>query len=181
MLTYTFSKREKVLLAILAVVILAIVWFVFVFQRTTAESAAIDSQIADAKSEIALESAKVTQIAAISRTIEERKNAGVQPTTLPDYDNMTALMAELDRVLAGTGSYAISFDELDTTSSAGYALRGAEISFECGSYDQAKAVTESLVHGPFSCSVDQLDLNTGSGSSGVSVTLHIIYFERMRR
>lgn len=179
MLSYTFSKREKVLLLALALMVVGVAWFVLVYQGTANRATELDSRIAETTMEVSAAKAKVAQVEVMKREIENRKEAGAQPTTVPDFDNVTSLMAELNRVLGAASSYSISFDPLDMSSSSGYALRGIEITFDTSSFAQAESIVESLVFGSYSCSVDSLDVNTAASSGVVSTTIHLIYVERL--
>lgn len=179
MLSYTFSKREKVLLLALALMVVGVAWFVLVYQGTANREVELDSSIANTTAEISAAKAKVAQVEAMKREIENRKDSGAQPTVVPDYDNVTALMGELNRVLHAASSYSISFDPLDMNSANGYVQRGIEITFETSSFKQAESIVEDLVYGSYSCSVDSLDVNTAASSGTVATTIHIVYLERL--
>ena len=177
MLSYTFSKREKVLLVVLALILVGVAWFMLVYQGTAREAASLDAQIANVQTEIAVSNGRAAQVEQMRREIEQRKEAGMQPSVVPDYDNLAPLMAELNRVLSGTSSYSMSFDEVDAASGGAYVMRGIEFTFENASFAQAEATVESLVFGPYACSVDSLDVNSTSNGA-VTTTIHIVYRER---
>ena len=182
MLSYTFSRREKSLLLLLVVVLVVIVWFLLVYQRTTNEITRMDSEIAETQSEIIVAQGKVDQMHKMEAAIEKYRSEGVQPRPVPDYDNMTAVMAELNAVLAGTSSYTLSFDELDTKSSNEYVLRGVRANYSCATYDDAEAVVGQLSNGAFPCSIDSVSISEGKSSNksggAASASVHITYIER---
>lgn len=188
MLTYTFSRREKALLLFMAIILVAIVWFVFVYQRTTNELNSLENEIAAVQSETAVASAQVNRMHAMQAVIAKYKSEGVDPVPMPDYDNMTPLMSELNRIMAVTYTYTISFDGLDTTATD-YVLRGVTINYSCDSYETAEAVIAALANGEFPCSIDSVSISnngvrtvsrvTGyTGSGTVSASVHVTFFEK---
>ena len=190
MLTYTFSRREKTLILVLAIFVVAIAWYMLVFTSTTEQIEKLQSETAMVDDETAIASAKVTQMAYMKNIIEKRKAEGVTPRPIPYYDNMTRLMARLDAVMSVTDSYQLSFGEVDSGSSS-YILRPVSISFNCNSYATAEAVVEALATGPYPCVVDSVSIvdntyrYTSSGllsrtatNVNCSGTVHVTFFEK---
>lgn len=189
MLTYSLSKREKALVLVLALVLVAVAWFALVFQRTSEEIASLDGEIANVQSEIGISQTRAAQVDAMKAAIAERKEAGEQPVEVPAYDNMTPLMGELNGVLGAADTYSISFDDVDVDSASGYVQRGVRIEFGCGSYDVAKAIVNSLANGAFPCIIDEVSITdngvgnsarpSGSASgSNVSSSVHLTFIEK---
>ena len=192
MFSYSLSKREKALLLVLAIVLLVIAWFVFVFQRTSNAMISLDGEIATVKSETTLAEKQVDRMHVMQATIEKYKAQGKTATPVPAFDNMTALMSELNGTLARTSSYTLSFDELDTETSNEYILRGVTVDFSCESFSDAEDVVADLANGPFPCSIDSVSitdtsagrtsrLNGAAGSGSVSAKVHITFFEKPTR
>ena len=185
MLTYTFSRREKMMILGLVIVLLALAWYMLVFQRTTDEINRIESEISTTQSEITVASTKVTKMNAMQKAIDEYKAAGVDATPMPHFNNLTALMSELNAVLAATDTYTLSFDALDTKTSNEYVLRGVRADFGCGSLADAEAIIGTLANGSYPCSIDSVAITDGTAgasrarrSSTVSSSVHITYFEK---
>ena len=181
MMNYSFSSREKVLLIFLAIILVLVAWFVLVYQRTTNQIIDLDRQIAETQSQVAVTSTKVKQLENMEKTVEERKASGNFTAEIPMYDNMTALMAELDRTMQAANSYTVSFNELDRESASGYVLRGVQITFDCNSYDDAKSLVNALAKGKYPCSVNSIDLTSRNSrtDSGVTASVHVVYFEKL--
>ena len=189
MLTYTFSRREKALILALAIVLLVIVWYTQVFQRTADEMSRIDSEIATVQSEQTMAQAKVAKMRQMEATIKKYEEEGAVATPMPSYDNMTPLMNELNNVMGSALTYSLAFDKLDTEASKDYVLRGVRIDYSCDSVAAAEAIVRSLARGTYPCSVDSVtiaDSTVGktsrvSGSSGsgpVSASVHVSFFEK---
>lgn len=189
MLTYSFSRREKALLLVLAVILLFLAWFVFVFQRTTDEINRIEGDIAVVDAQTTTATAQVKRMHAMQDAVEKYKAAGIKPTPVPAFDNMTPLMTELNRIMAGTTTYALSFDDLDTETSSDYVLRGVTADFGCNSVSEAELVVTALAKGAYPCSIDSVAINdssvnrasrvsSNSGSGAVSASVHVTFFEK---
>lgn len=188
MLTYTFSRREKALLLALAIIVLFLAWFVFVFQRTTNEINSLESEIATVDSQTTVASAQVKRMHAMQEAIEKYKEAGISPTPVPTFDNMTPLMTELNGIMGMTTAYTLEFDALDTETSEDYILRGVAITFNCPSMADAENVVRALAKGSYPCSIDSVNITDGSsgmlsrimGANGAGVTAaaHITFFEK---
>lgn len=194
MLTYTFSKREKVLLVVLACILVLVAWYAFVFQNVNNQISSLNSQIATTQEQVTVDTAKLAQMNSMQKTIDANKEKGVKAKTLPKYDNVQALMAALNTTLSGK-QFTIKFDNLDWSTS-GLVKRGATMSVGCDSYADAKAVVTALEQGAYPCTVDTVSIsdntvkttsaysNVGSGSSSsvasanFSVTVHCTYYEK---
>ncbi|MBQ9041567.1 MAG: hypothetical protein IJ111_02000 [Eggerthellaceae bacterium] len=191
MITYKLSRREKALLAILAVVVLAIAWFILIFQNTTQQIDRLESEISTVESTIEIDTARVSQLAMMKQVIEERKAEGAQMTEVPTFDNMQPLMAELNGIMGVTDTYTLTFDELDRETSSEYVYRGVRIDFGCGSYGTAESVVAALANGTFPCVIDSVAITdssarvgsssrvgTSSSGSTVSAYIHVTFFEK---
>lgn len=189
MLTYSFSRREKALLLVLAVILLFLAWFVFVFQRTADEINRIDNEISVVDTQTTVASTQVKRMNAMQEAISKYKAAGVSPTPVPAFDNMTPLMTELNAIMAGTTTYTLSFDDLDTDTSSDYVLRGVTADFGCNSVSEAELVVTALAKGAYPCSIDSVSISDStagrasrvagvSGLGAVSASVHVTFFEK---
>lgn len=189
MLTYTFSKREKVLIVLLALILIVLAWYELVFKGVQEQTATLEQQIADAQDTLTIDTAKVQQMSTMQKAVDSYEAAGSAASTTPKYDNIKNVMSTLDTALSGTASYSLSFDDLDTTQ-AGVVRRGVSVTFGCDTYDAAKAVISTLADGPYTCSVDSFTIATASskkasstigtgstGSAAYSVSAHVTYVE----
>lgn len=195
MLNYTFSKREKVLLLILAVILLALLWFVFVWQNVSNEKLRYDADIAEAQAQVLVANNKASKLVVMQEVIDAQKAAGVKPSNLPDFDNTTALMAQLDSILATTTDYRLAFDDLNF-GDEGVVTRGVTITFGCDSIEAGRAVMTALENGRFACfvdsatitSTDRSDNRTSNARIGVNMSramdapyavgLHVLFYEK---
>lgn len=185
MLTYTFSRREKALMLVLAIVLVGIAWYMLVFQHTNNEIIRLDGEISTAQTEAQLAMTRSQQMQVMQEAIAEYEAAGATVTEVPTYDNMTPLMTELNGIMGATTNYTLSFDDLDRESVNGYVLRGVRADYACGSYAEAEAVVTALANGAFPCRIDTVSIKNGASSSRtstsgapVSASVHVIFFEK---
>ena len=189
MLTYTFSMREKVLLAILGFVGVGILWYFFVYSNIHGQIATIDSEMAAAQEQLVATQSQTASYANMEKMVEEYKTKGTATLTMPNYDNTQALMAFLNGALGGTKGYDISFDDPALDDSDGYVHRSGTISFNSASYSDARSVIDAIARGPYPCRVDGVgvvdDSSKASSKTGnttndapVVVNLQLTYFEK---
>lgn len=179
MLTYTFSTREKVMLGVLGVVAVAILWYQFVFKSVQDQVAAIDAQIATAQEQLTMYQTRSAMLETMRTEVESFQSQGVQPVTLPSFDNTQNLMAYLNGVLSGTRGYSMSFDNPALSEEDQTIHRTGTITFTTGSYAEARSVIQSIARGPYPCQIKALGINDGSSSSGgtTSTNLQLTFFE----
>ena len=194
MLTYTFSRREKALIMIFAIILVAIAWFWFVFRGTSDQMASLDGEIATVQSEIDIEQARVAQMNSMSKVVEQRKAEGAKKMIMPTYDNLQPLMAQLNRIMAAADTFTLTFDPLDRENPE-YIKRGVRIDYSCGTYKAAEAIVNAIAGGEYPCSIDSVAINDptvlqkGKSSSGigwsstkandkVSASTHVTFFEK---
>lgn len=182
MLTYNFSKREKIMLAVLAVVAVGILWYQLVYNNVQRQVEALDAEITLAQDQVALDTTRIAELKSMEEAIATYKAEGREVVVMPAYDNTDALMNELDATLGGMG-FSFSTDALDTTTTAGIVMRGMTLEFTAGSYESARAALDTLVKDGFPCSIESVnvvDKSAGSGSGtegGVTVRAHLTFFE----
>lgn len=190
-LTYSFTRREKVLIATFVVLLLGLLWYRLVYVVTTDQMAELNGRIQTVQTNIEIDNTKLADQKRMERIIEERKAAGVKAKPIPNYDNLKPLMTELDTIMAKTDSYAMSFDALDMESSQ-YILRGIGIQFNSLGYDETIDIITHIADGQYPCVIDSVSIsehilsNTGtvatenknSLTTSYSSTVHVVFFEK---
>ncbi|MDO4798031.1 MAG: hypothetical protein Q4A01_08425 [Coriobacteriales bacterium] len=186
MLTYTFSTREKIMLAILAFVGVGILWYKFVFSNIQGQVAQIDSQIAQAQDELLVAQSQAASAQNMKKLLEDYQKRGIKAPVVPEYDNTQKLMAYLNGVLGGTQGYTINFDDPTLDENDGNVHRAGTITFNSNSYAEARSVVDSIARGTYSCRIDALGIaddtskqSSGSNNSAPVVTnVQVTYFEK---
>ena len=187
MLTYTFSRREKALLLLLAIVMVVIVWFIFVYQGTTNRITELEGEISATQTQISVDETRVAQQTQMQSTIDQRKAEGVDPTIMPDYDNMQNLMAELNSIMAAAENYTLSFDQL-AEDEQGHVMRGVRVDYTTANYNSAEKIVEALAEGAYPCRIDSVSTNIHyegvdillgkRGTQKTDASVHVTFFEK---
>ena len=188
MLTYNFSKREKMMLALLAFVGVAILWYRFVFLNVQTRIGELDTQIGEAQNELVVAQTQAKSLSQMKSSIEDFEKQGYKPTYLPTYDNTQNLMAYLNGVLGATREYSISFDDPVIDEEDGMVHRTGTISFGTNSYAEARSVVENVARGPYPCKVENLGITDdtvnaskrggNSKASPVTTSIQVVFLEK---
>ena len=93
---------------------------------------------------------------------------------MPEYDNLQAVMVELNTILADCQEYSLAFQP-DAPEDAIYARR-ATIPFTCGSYDQARDVLQRLHDSPLRNLITDVQI-TEQDDGSVKATAAMLFFE----
>ena len=103
------SIRERVLLVILAVLVV-ICGYVFLFYLPSDEMlTALDGRIQQSQAILDQSQVMLAHQRQMERALEELQAGDTQPREMPDYDNIQAVMVELNRILADSREYSLRF------------------------------------------------------------------------
>lgn len=183
MLSYTFSTREKVLLAVLIIGVLVMAWYQLIFSNIQQQISSVDTQIAAAQDQLLTYQSRAAERSSMQETIDGYDEQGVTPVLLPDFDNTQNLMAYLHGVLGSTSSYDMSFSSPAISEEDGTVHRIGTIKFECTTYEQTRQVAEAIARGPYTCQVDALAIQakrsrkSGEQATAYTATMQVTYFE----
>lgn len=196
MLTYTFSRREKALLVVLAAFLLFILWYQLVFVQVNDQIDALNGQIGSTQDQIVVAQAKTAELATMRKTIDGYQAEGRTKTTIPAYDNTTPLMQALYATLGRATNFSLEADDLDG-STEGMVKRGFTLTFTCDSYQTARGILNELSQGAYPCSVESVSITDnaataaaqsagivgvgplgGSAAENIEATAHLTFYER---
>lgn len=179
MLSRSFTRREKILMLFLSVVLLIGLYFLLVEQPIRKAHA----RIADRKAEVTTQIETSTiMLAEYNRMKAELEEILATPpeklSALPPYDNFRPLMAYFNRIFAGTEP-DLSFDPVVNTD--GVICRTVRFRFTAPSYQKARAVLTELTGTGFRCLLDSLDMAPAEGNiknNALSVAGTITFYEQ---
>ena len=176
-----FTTREKVLLAILAVLLVACFYWLVLLQPALNALSTVDSRVAALQDEIMIQQVVAANKAQLEQQIAEAEASGAAQKTLPAYDNTKNEIDALDAILAEARTYSINFADADLSGTL--ARRNVDISFTSDSYDDAHSVLEKLINCQYACLVTDISItgsSLGQSSGGtVSASAAVVFFERM--
>lgn len=174
-----FTRREKILLLVLAVLVIGLGYYKFVLQP-------INSKISDYRnmeSELQLEyeqnQIKAARINMMEKEIQKAQADGIK-RTVASYDNSVNLMPELYRIMKSSIDYSLDFGELVFENDI--VKRPVEITYDTSTYKQARAIIDKLYSSQYAMQVDDLTIQTREATDRQVVTTYIsiIYFEANR-
>ena len=180
MLKRSFSKREKILLLILTLLVIGIGYYLAVWQTVEERVRVAAAKEADAESAYAVEEIKLVQmqqmqaeLAALDE-LEQTQNAAA----IPPYDNAKKVMQLLNGILTAAQRYEISFANVETQGNL--ALRTLQMRFVCADYANAKTILRALYAGPYRCKIGTMTFRCEEGdiqTGAVSVETELTFYE----
>ncbi len=178
MLSRTFPTRERVLLLILAVILLAELYYILVHRRVENEFIEAQNRSETASMLYEIESERAEKKQELVEKNEEAREKDARP--LPEYDNSTSVVAYLNGVMASTGEYNLVFSPVSFIDYA--ALRPINMSFSCPGYPAVKEIVAQLENGPYYCEVTSLSMSVESETGDmtgelVSVQMTAVFYE----
>lgn len=182
MLLRTFSRREKLLMLLLAAIMLLGVYLLGVHYPVRDSLAQLETERANLDLELQIAMAQYSSYTAMQEELEELlSRPSDQVTVVPDYDNLQPLMNRLNQILSLAESYDLSFDPVTVEDSI--VRRTIRMSFTCGSYQSARSIVEQLYRTGWRCLVSDLSLSTPQGAgnladSTVVAAATVTYFEQ---
>lgn len=173
------TVREWVLLALLGVILLVTGYMMLFYMPMTLRR---DNSLAAAEScrtEIREAELRLEDKQRMERELEALFAAGTEPLSIPDYDNLQAVMFELNSILAAAEDYSLSFGTVDAAQAI--VRRSISMTFTTATYESAKAVLQQLHDSDFRCMLDGVTIivnrNNRDGGNTVSVNGTIVFFE----
>lgn len=137
------TNREKLMIAILAMLLIFMVYNQLLFKPVTAEMSKIQQSKNDVEDMQQVEMIKgvrlqymKSQLAALS------KNPGQITTTVPEFDNSQNMITELAAILSSATDYELSFSQVKQEGQL--VRRTIGINFSCVGYEKAGQIMKQL-------------------------------------
>ena len=148
-----FTKREKVLIAVLIIILAALCYYWFVDIPVRDGIAQAKSKKESLQLELNAVNQKIADLEQMESELEELGNSGLGGY-MGSYNNSKEELAELNDVLSETDEYAITFAEL--TREGDLVRRGFSIQFTTNGYDNAKKIIIALENSKNRCRIGDL-------------------------
>ncbi len=139
-----FTKREKALLVLLAVILLAACYYWFVQQPIATELQRIELEQGDAQTQQMALEAKAQRLEQMRAELAllYAQPGGLAET--PAYDNLQNIITQFNSILAGTSAYDLNFQPVEMPEEGNVVRRVISMNFTCGSYDTARQLVQRL-------------------------------------
>lgn len=102
------TTREKTLLLVLAVLVIALGYWKLVLEPINEQVASYNDMAEQEQAEIDSSVVQLAQMRKMQKAVEAQKEAG-EVRAIPSYDNSGILMRELYQILANTNEYTVDF------------------------------------------------------------------------
>lgn len=167
-----FTRTEKILLLLLAVILVGLVYYRFVYVLVNDSVNSSNSEAQALQTEISAAEGRLTHLQSLQSEMDTMEEEGTM-SYMPSYNNSKAEIAFLNDVLASTEKYSISF--ADVTRSGDQIRRSFTLQYETTSYKTAQKILESLCESRDRCLVGDIRCNineTGRTTVNAAATFY---------
>lgn len=174
------TKREKILLLVLVVLVLVLGYFKLVLQPINDQVSQYKASMQAQQTQLEQDQVKVAQMEKMQKTIDQIKASG-ESRSIPQYDNSGKLMLELHQIMSATLDYSLDCSA-GTTQDSYIVLRPIVMTFRTATYEQARQIVDQLCASENISQISDVNINVrfaAGGGSTVETTLAITYFEIM--
>ena len=189
-LSKQFTRREKVLLVILALLLLFAVYFLAVHRPVTEALDRIQAESETVSADLMVLEAKQQRMEQMQKELDEIL---AQPNVaeIPTYDNLQQVMNFLNTVLHSANEYSLSFQSLQQQEDNSILRRAMQMTFVTLSYKEARDMISQLQNCPYRCQLSDFSIApaTADGQSRdtvaalldgpVQVSLTVTFFEKL--
>lgn len=171
MMSREFTKREKILLLVMCVLLVGILYFEFVYKPVKANIKKYDT--AKLETTLQTEQTKSMSIKKMESGMATNKagNVGV----VYAYNNVKRELKALNSIFSGTSSFNLEF--ADPVKDGDAVRRNVTITFTTGSYSSAKAIVKEIHNCKYRCLIRTISLT--SADSTVNGTMQVTFFETL--
>ena len=152
-LSRDFTTKEKVFLLILALILIALAWYRFVFIPCRDGVAAANAERDQYKSELLVASAKEAQL----QKMQEELNALGElkyASRMESYNNTKQELTLLNSILENANEYSVSFSGV--TKDGDQIRRNFSLRFKTDSFAAAKEIVDRLSNSEYRCLLGDL-------------------------
>lgn len=169
------TAREKILLLILIVLMIAVGYFKLVL-------APINDGVQECIENTSAEQEEITEKLVVAAEINKMQQkideitASGEAHAIPYFDNSAELMIELHGILCETSDYSLSFGNL--TEDDYMMLRPVAMSFKTENYDKARDIIDALYASDNIMKISDVNISMDkSVASEVQVSMNLTYYE----
>lgn len=177
MTSHEFSTREKILIFVFTLLLLATFYYKVAYVDFKQQMAQYD--VVTLQEEMDIEQAKGIHMTKMKTAIEQSKSQ--KKGEVEKYNNQANEMIAINNAL-GTTSKNVSISWGEPILESTIVRRSANVSFTTSSYESFKAILKDIAEGPYRCIVNNVQISTDKSESvtqgaKVNVSLQIVYYE----
>ena len=170
-----FTTPEKILIAVLVLILLGLVYYRFVDQVVREAISNNESEVRMLRTEMDAAEAQLMKLNKIRKELDQLEQDN-ELTWMPSYNNSKEEVAFLNDILSDTISYSINF--ANPTRVGDQIRRSFTLQYTCADYQAAQDVIMKLCTGRNRCLVGDMSCASGSGQS-VTLTASATFYETM--
>lgn len=180
MMRRAFTKRELVLILILAVLLLVSVYYLLIWQPTVQAMDEAYLRYEAAENQIVNEKVKAAQLDNMRTKLAELNESG-ERKEVARYDNVHNVVTLLNEALAPATTFQISFRPVEIEGQI--VSRAVDMYYTCDGFRGAQSILETLRNSPYRCELTSVSFHAEEVRSGdifadaVSVRLTVVFFE----
>lgn len=186
MINRKFTRRETILLLVLAVLLLAIFYYVVLWRPVTegmSRDRALIAQVQDTMTSEQVKAQQKKQMLSELDKVKDEKLGSIEP-----YSNVKNEMNELYQALADADSYNLTFSDARAVNTI--VRRDVTVSFQASSWETAYNILQKIQDSRYRCQLMDLSLsaqtkqgavvtdpNAQAGQTTVTATAAVRFFE----
>ena len=174
-----FTNREKALMLVLAVIILACAYYLLVFSPSKDAIDSSQTQVSQLQSELLVDQAMAQKVQTMQAELDQKKENGEQVKTTLEYDSAPVIMRELNNIMAGTKTYSLSFADAEQSEDGTMMRHSVNVTFTASSYSAAKRVIDELVNNKYTSLVTDFSITAQGDDGTAQASATIVYFESL--
>ena len=140
-LSRDFTRTEKILLVLLAVILVGLVYYKFIYLYVSDSVNSSYSEAQALETEISMTEAKLMRLKSLQTELDTMKEDGTL-SYMPSYNNSKSEIAFLNKALEDTEKYSVSF--ADVTRSGDQIRRSFTLQYVTKNYKTAQEVLKQL-------------------------------------
>lgn len=179
LLTREFTKREKILILALAVILVLLAYYRFVHipvGEAISTATITQYQLQDEEVIAQTKAQKAMAQSSEMNALKSLDSIGV----MPSYNGSKEELALLNMVLAGTDDYSVNFTTI--TREGNQIRRNFELSYVTPDFASAEMILANLENGGYRMLIDDVVMTTNdrrTGEPGINVSLNATFYETM--
>ena len=152
------TSKEITTLVLLAFLVAGVVYYLAFYKPMQADLTALAAQSLDLDNQIAEATAKAGNMKKMQEEIDAiLSRPKTEITEIAPYDNKEVVFNMLNGILMRTVDYSLNFADPEIEAD-GFVRRNVSMSFNCASYEEAKAVIQDLTKSNWRCLVSNCNI-----------------------
>lgn len=170
-----FSRSEKILLAVLAVILIGLLYYRLVDQTVRNSLAASEAEVQSLQSELEIAQLRISRLSKMQTEVDSVMEEE-QVSRMESYNNSKAEVEFLNDILSAAADYSISFAEV--TRNGNQIRRNFTLKYKTGKYRSAEKIMKKLCNGKYRCLIGDVSCTIADDGS-TTTSMVATFYETM--